>query len=189
MTTGGSLEVRIARESDAAALAAIYAPIVTQTAISFETTPPSVEEMAERVRATLRTHPFLVADRGDEVAGYAYAGAHRARAAYQWSTDVTVYVAANARRGGIARRLYAALLATLEAQGFHAAFAGIALPYDPSVAVHEAVGFEPLGVYHEVGFKLGRWHDVGWWRRGLSASTPPAPPTPFAELAPGWRPP
>jgi L-amino acid N-acyltransferase YncA len=187
MTTANQLEVRIARESDAVAIAAIYAPIVTETAISFETTAPSIEEMAERVRSTLRTHPFLVADRSGEVAGYAYAGAHRTRAAYQWSTDVTVYVAAHARRQGVARRLYGDLLAILEAQGFHAAFAGIALPNDPSVAIHEAVGFEPLGVYREVGFKLDRWHDVGWWRRGLSASKPPAPPTPFAEFAPGWR--
>jgi phosphinothricin acetyltransferase len=176
-----ALEVRIALESDAAALAAIYAPIVAETAISFETVPPTAKVMAERVRSTLETHPFLVAERAGLVVGYAYASAHGARDAYQWSTNVTVYVAADARGGHVGRRLYGVLLPLLEAQGFHAAFAGIALPNVPSVALHEAVGFEPLGVYREVGFKLGRWHDVGYWRRSLNVDTPPSPPVPFAD--------
>jgi phosphinothricin acetyltransferase len=175
----GPFQVRIAQESDAAQLAAIYAPIVRETAISFETEPPPADVMAGRVRSTLASHPFLVAARGGQVVGYAYASAHRARSAYQWSTDVTVHVAAEARGSGVGRRLYGVLLPVLAAQGFHAAFAGIALPNGPSVALHEAVGFEPLGVYREVGFKLGLWHDVGWWRRSLNPQTPPEPPLPF----------
>jgi phosphinothricin acetyltransferase len=181
MTAAGSLVVRIALEGDAQALAAIYAPIVTQTAISFEAVPPTAEVMAERVRSTSRTHPFLVAERAGEVVGYAYASAHNVRAAYQWSTNLTVYVAANARGRGVGRRLYGVLIPILEALGFHGAFAGIALPNDPSVALHEAVGFEPLGVYREVGFKLGRWHDVGWWRRSLAAGPPSDAPLAFAD--------
>jgi phosphinothricin acetyltransferase len=175
------LKVRIAHESDAPALAAIYAPIVAETAISFETEPPTAEVMAERVRSTLPSHPFLVAEASGQVVGYAYASTHGARHAYQWSTNVTVYVAAEARRSGVGRRLYGVLLPILEAQGFHAAFAGIALPNGASVALHEAVGFEALGVYREVGFKLGRWHDVGYWRRSLDPQTPPAPPLLFAD--------
>jgi L-amino acid N-acyltransferase YncA len=90
-------------------------------------------------------------------------------------------VAAEARGGHVGRRLYSVLLPILEAQGFHSAFAGIALPNAPSVALNEAMGFEPLGVYREVGFKLGRWRDVGWWRRSLDVGTPPAPVLPFAD--------
>lgn len=177
----GALEIRIALESDAAAVAAIYAPIVAETAISFETVPPSAKMMAERMRSTLATHPFLVAERAGKVVGYAYASAHAAREAYQWSTNVTVYVAADARGGRVGRRLYGVLFPVLEAQGFHAAFAGIALPNAASVALHEAVGFQPLGVYREVGFKHGRWHDVGYWRRSLNVETPPSPPVAFAD--------
>jgi phosphinothricin acetyltransferase len=102
------------------------------------------------------------------VAGFAYGGPHRTRAAYRWSVDVTVYVAEQARGHGVGRALYGALLPALAERGFHAAFAGIALPNPGSVALHEAVGFTPLGVYREVGFKLGRWHDVGWWQRLLT---------------------
>ncbi len=183
-----TLKIRIAVEGDGAALAAIYAPIVAQTAISFEAAEPTAEVMAERVRATLGTHPFLVAECAGAVVGYAYASAHNARAAYQWSTNLTVYVAAEARARGVGRRLYGVLIPILEAQGFHAAFAGIALPNAPSVALHEAVGFVPLGVYREVGFKLGRWHDVGWWRRSLDARTPPAAPLAFTDYRTGFAP-
>ena len=178
---GGPLAVRIAAESDAVALAAIYAPIVVETAISFESVPPTAAVMAKRVRSTLPTHPFLVAERSGQVVGFAYGGAHQARDAYQWSTNVSVYVAASARGSHVGRRLYGVLLPILAAQGFHAAFAGIALPNAASVALHEAMGFERLGVYREVGFKHGRWHDVGYWRRSLNLETPPAPLLPFAD--------
>jgi phosphinothricin acetyltransferase len=174
-----SCEIRIAREDDAAAIRAIYAPIVRDTAISFEDEPPSVAEMACRIRDTLVAYPYLVAEDGGRLLGYVYASAHRARAAYRWSVDVTAYVAAGARRTGVGRALYRALLGVLTRQGFHSAYAGIALPNDASVALHEAVGFEPVGVYREVGFKHGRWHDVGWWRRALAQATPPAEPMKF----------
>ena len=171
--------IRVATQEHARAVAAIYAPYVTDTAISFEEQPPSPAEMAERIAATLETHPFLVYDDGQGVVGYAYAGPHAGRPAYRWSCNVTVYVAPGQTRRGIGRALYAELLDILKAQGFHSAFAGVALPNAASVGLHEAMGFIHLGTYREVGFKNGRWHDVGWWRRGLAEGPPAAEPIPF----------
>lgn len=179
-----AFEIRPATPADADQIAAIYAPIVRDTAISFETEPPSPTEMAQRITTTLETHPWLTAADGSTVLGYAYASAHRARAAYRWSVDVTVYIAEPARGHGVGRALYGALLPTLKAQGFRSAFAGIALPNAGSVALHEAVGFKPLGVYEQVGFKLGAWRDVGWWQATLSDGVGvPAEPVPFPRLS------
>jgi phosphinothricin acetyltransferase len=97
--------------------------------------------------------------------------------------DVSAYVAEGSHGRGIGRALYSELLCLLERQGFHSAYAGIALPNDKSVGLHEAVGFVPIGVYKEVGFKHGAWHDVGWWRRPLGAGPPPTDPIPFSRLA------
>ena len=173
--------VRVASEDDAEAIAGIYAPYVLETAISFEETPPSPEEMADRIRATLAFHPFLVFAEDNGVIGYAYAGPHRAREAYRWSVDVTIYAARGMQRRGVGRTLYGMLLASLRQQGIHSAFAGIALPNAASVALHEAMGFTHIGVYREVGFKHGAWHDVGWWRLPLGAGLPKSDPTPFDQ--------
>ncbi|MBT9474086.1 MAG: arsinothricin resistance N-acetyltransferase ArsN1 family B [Pseudomonadota bacterium] len=169
-------QIRVARPEDGDALAAIYRPYVLDTAISFEDVPPTPAEMSERIAATLMTCPFLVFEDDTGVLAYAYAGPHRARPAYRWSVDVTVYAAPRAHRRGIGRALYTELLDRLTRQGFHAAFAGIALPNDKSVGLHEALGFHHLGTYREVGFKFGRWHDVGWWRRPLNDGLPTSDP-------------
>ena len=161
------LRVRAATPADASAVQAIYAPIVRETAISFEETPPSAEEMAQRIAAVSETYPYLVAERKGRIAGYAYGSQHRARAAYRRAVEVTVYVADAERGRGVGRTLYNGLLPALSEGGFHMAFAGIALPNPGSVALHEAVGFERIGVFSEIGFKFGRWHDVGWWQRRL----------------------
>jgi L-amino acid N-acyltransferase YncA len=161
------IDIRPATTADAAAIQRIYAPIVMETAISFEEVPPTVEQMAARIASIVKTHPYLVAVGGGKVCGYVYASTHAERAAYRYSVDTTVYIAPEARGNGVGRALYTALLQDLAGQGFHAAFAGIALPNPGSVRLHQAVGFEPLGVYREVGFKFGRWHDVGWWQRLL----------------------
>jgi L-amino acid N-acyltransferase YncA len=180
---GGSVNVRVATPSDAEAVAAIYAPIVSETVTSFEAEPPTTREMAKRIAETLRTHPWLVVERGAKIIGYAYASKHRDRSAYRWSVDVAVYVSEEARRSGLGRALYEALIAILQEQGFRSAFAGIALPNAASVGLHEAVGFKPLGIYKDAGFKLGQWHDVGWWRLGLSEGPGvPEEPIPFAAL-------
>jgi phosphinothricin acetyltransferase len=176
--------VRVATLQDAAAIAEIYAPIVHDTVISFETQAPDAAEMARRLTAILERWPWLVAERDGVVIGYAYASAHRDRAAYRWSADVTAYVAAEARRRGVGRALYRPLLAILRLQGFHAAFAGVAQPNPASVALHESVGFAPVGVYRRVGYKLGAWCDVAWFGLVLNtADGPPDEPRPFAQLA------
>ena len=161
------LVVRPVRPSDAAGVRAVYAPIVEQTFISFEEEAPSVEEMARRIEAVSATHPYFVAERDGMLLGYCYGSQHRARAAYRHSAEVTVYVGEEARGQGVGCALYSALLPELTARGFHMAYGGIALPNTASVALHEAMGFTHLGIFREVGFKLGAWRDVGWWQRPL----------------------
>ncbi|HET9597880.1 MAG TPA: arsinothricin resistance N-acetyltransferase ArsN1 family B [Anaeromyxobacteraceae bacterium] len=169
--------IRLAVPSDGAELAAIYRPVVASTAISFETEPPDGREMVRRVEAALAFAPWLVACSGPEVLGYAYAARHRDRAAYRWCVDVSVYVGEGQRRGGVGRALYTSLLALLRLQGFFAAHAGITLPNAPSVGLHEALGFRPIGVYPAVGWKLGAWRDVGWWQLELRERRGPPAPT------------
>lgn len=159
--------IRNARASDARSIQAIYAPIVETTTISFEENAPDAEEIAARIAFISQSHPYLVAEDANTVVGYAYASQHRARPAYRHSVDVSVYIAEAGRRRGIGRQLYERLFAALVARGFHAAYAGIALPNAPSVGLHEAMGFVPVGIYREVGQKFGQWHDVGWWQRLL----------------------
>lgn len=152
--------------SDAAACAALYAPNVTETWISFELDPPDAAEMARRMADYGKSHAWLVAEADGRLAGYAYGSPHRARAAYGSSCDVAVYVDPAFQRRGIAGALYGALLPML-AERYHAAFAGIALPNLASIALHESVGFAHLGTYREVGWKMGGWRDVGWYQRLL----------------------
>jgi len=173
--------IRLAADTDAAAIAAVYRPIVESTIISFETEPPDESETRRRIRDTLPAHPWLVYDVNGIVAGYAYASKHRVRAAYQWSVDASVYIHEDYRRLGIGRGLYASLFSILAAQGFYNAYAGITLPNPGSVALHEAVGFQPIGVYRHVGYKLGAWHDVGWW--GLALRQDAASPDPPLSIA------
>lgn len=173
--------IRIATPADASAIQAIYAPIVSDTAISFEVVPPTIEEMASRIETTLVNYPYLVAELDGAVVGYAYASQHRAREAYRWSVDVTVYIDTAVHRQGIGRALYQQLLPILEQQGFHAAYAGIAQPNAASVALHEAQGFTHIGTYPEVGFKHGQWHAVGYWRKPLNMVTPPSEIVAFSE--------
>ena len=169
--------IRLATPHDAAGVQAIYAPVVRDTAISFELEPPTVEDMQKRIVAVVERMPWLVCEHHGEILGYAYASPHRVRAAYQWSVDVSVYVNPRAHRSGVGRALYTSLLRLLTLQGFYNAYAGITLPNAASVGLHEAVGFVPVGVYRNVGFKLGAWHDVGWWSRLLHplATRPPSP--------------
>jgi len=177
--------VRVATENDAAAVSAIYAPYVRETAISFEELPPAPDEMSGRIKRTLATHPFLVFEDVASVVAYAYASAHRERAAYRWSADVAIYAAPAVHRRGVGRALYAHLLNILRRQGFHAAFAGITLPNASSIGLHEAMGFEHVGTYAEVGFKLGAWRDVGWWQYRISIGAPVGAPIAFPDLRDG----
>jgi L-amino acid N-acyltransferase YncA len=152
--------------------------------ISFEEIAPSGEETSVRIATTLQRWPWLVFEEAGDVLGFAYATKHRERSAYRWAVDVSVYVGDGARGRGIGRSLYLALFRVLREQGFHRAFAGIALPNDASVALHRAVGFQPVGVYREVGYKLGAWRDVSWWERPIAPSgAPPREPIALAELS------
>jgi len=178
------MKLRVATPADAEAVTAIYAPIVENTAISFELAPPTVDEMRSRIVGTLERLPWLVSlDDAGQVNGYVYAGRHRERAAYQWSVDTTAYVRADARGQGVGRRLYEALFAELVTLGYYQAFAGIALPNAASVGLHEAVGFKRVGVNPEAGYKHGRWHDLGWWSFQLNTGDDaPASPLPLPAL-------
>lgn len=153
--------------ADAGECARIYAPFVSDGWVSFELEPPGADEMARRIGAYGATHAWLVAEIDGAVAGYAYGSPHRERAAYASSCDVAVYVDPACARRGIGRALYRELLPLLAGKGFHGAFAGIALPNPASVGLHEAMGFTPVGIYREVGWKFGGWRDVGWWQRLL----------------------
>jgi phosphinothricin acetyltransferase len=175
--------IRLATEQDAAQIQAIYASIVRETAISFEFDPPTVEEMRQRIRKTLERLPWLVYEDRGAILGYVYASPHRERAAYQWSVDVSVYVRADARRSGVGRALYTSLFRLLALQGYYNAYAGISLPNPASVSLHESLGFRPVGVFQAVGYKFGKWHDVGWWQLALQdRPASPKPPVPYQSL-------
>ena len=176
------LRVRDARGDDAAEIAAFYAAVVRDTPISFELEAPDAVAIRQRVLDTLERRPGLVCERDGELVGYAYAAPHRERAAYQWCVETSVYIAQSARRQGVGSTLYRALLPLLARQGYVHAYAGITLPNSASVGLHEALGFRPIGVYTAIGFKLGAWHDVGWWDLTLPARAlpeQPAAPVPY----------
>lgn len=180
-----TVDVRLVSASDASASAAIYAPYVRDTIVSFETEAPDSAEMAARIEKIGSRHPWLVAEQGDDLLGYAYACEHRSRLAYRWSVDVAVYLAPSAQRRGIGKALYERLFALLRVLGYVNAYGGIALPNDASVRLHEAVGFERIGVCRHVGYKQGRWSDVGWWQLPLvEAPADPHEPLRVGQLNP-----
>jgi len=163
---------------DAGACAAIYAPFVLSTPISFEEVPPGESELARRIERVSATHPWLVAELDGTLAGYAYASAHRERASYRWAADVAVYVASASHRRGVGRELYRSLLSLLARQGLRTACAGITLPNSASVGLHESLGFTQAGVFRSIGYKLGSWRDVGWWQLQLAEPQLQPPPEP-----------
>jgi L-amino acid N-acyltransferase YncA len=165
--------IRLATPEDADQIHDIYAPYCA-TPISFELRAPSSDEMRQRMERILTKYPWLVCADGAEIMGYVYASAHRERAAYRWSVDTTVYIKQKRHRQGLGRALYGTLFSILRLQGYINAYAGITLPNSASVRLHEAMGFEPIGVYRHVGYKCDLWHDVGWYQKLLQ----PLPPVP-----------
>jgi phosphinothricin acetyltransferase len=163
--------IRDATADDAAAIAAIYAPLVTDTIVSFEEDPPSTEEMADRIAAS---HVWLVAEDDGDVVGYAYAARFHPRAAYRWSTEASIYLAPEARGRGTGKRLVAELLVRLKAMGFVNVFGGTSLPNPASERLLESFGFKKVAHWEHVGFKLDAWHDVSW--RQLTLQEPTVPP-------------
>ena len=179
--TDSTMRIRPAHPDDAAAIAAIYAPIVSDTTISFELEPPGEDEVRRRIVATLRVLPWLVGeDPSGAVCGYVYASRFRERAAYQWAVEVTAYVRSDCQGRGVGRRLYTHLFEQLAGLGYCQAVAGITLPNAPSVGLHVAMGFEPVAHYRNVGHKHGAWRDVGYWQKALQPLPDnPLPPRPY----------
>lgn len=181
--TGMNVKFRLAQPTDAAAILAIYAPYCESSHVSFEVSAPSERRMRDRIARIAVQYPWLIAEVDRTVGGYVYASQHGERAAYRWAVDVAVYVAAAQHRKGIARTLYDSLFAILRQQGYFKACAGITLPNPASVGLHESLGFRRVGIFPGVGYKLGRWLDVGWWQLDLQpeAANPPEP-RPFREI-------
>ena len=177
------VKFRIAQPEDAAAILSIYAPFCEASHVSFEIAAPSEQQMRERIARILSQYPWLVGEIDGDIAGYVYAGQHRERPAYRWAVDVAVYIGAAHRRRGLGRALYHSLFSILRRQGYYKAFAGITLPNPSSVGLHEAIGFRQVAVYPEIGYKLGRWLDVGWWQLELQpvVANPPEP-QPFGDI-------
>ncbi len=157
-------------DGDARACAAVYAPYVTDTAVTFESQPPTAAEMAERIAAAAHRHAWLVLEDNGRVVGFAYAGPYKLRPAYRWACEVSVNLERGRRRTGGGRLLYEALLARLAERSFRTAVAGMTLPNDASAGLHRALGFEAVGTYRRIGWKHGRWHDVAWVQRALGAT-------------------
>lgn len=180
------MTIRAATADDAAAIASIYAPYVTGTVVSFETTAPDADEIARRIEEAGGQYPWFVACEEDgTVLGYAYAAAFRTRPAYRFTVETTVYIADGAHRRGIGTLLYKTLLPVLEAQGYAQAIAAITLPNEGSVRLHERLGFHQVGTYEKVGFKFREWRSVGLWQRALCPlSTRPEEPKPIASV---WK--
>lgn len=175
--------IRIAEAGDAVPIHAIYAPHVESGVATFETDLPGVQAMQQRIETRLAHYPWLVWEENGAVLAYAYASRFRERAAYDWIAETSIYVDPAAQRRGIARRLYGFLLDTMLAQGINQAVGVITLPGTQSVAMHEAMGFTPAGVWRQSGYKLGQWWDVGVWQKELQApANPPAPVVPFGVL-------
>ena len=169
--------IRLATEKDAAATLAVYAPYVTETAVTFDYEVPSETQFAEKIQHIIADFPWLVCEINGEIIGYVYASKHREKTAYQWSAESTVYLSSNYHRKGIAKILYETLFALLKLQGYVNVYAGVTLPNEKSEGFHLAQGFEVIGNFTKIGYKLGKWRDVRWYQLHLNAhaENPPLP--------------
>lgn len=176
-------KIRLATEKDARSILDIYGPYIENTSLTFETETPSEEAFADRIKTYLQNWPWLVCEVDGKIAGYAYATRHRERTAYQWCTESSVYIHDDFQRSGVARALYTALFEILHRQGFRNVYAVINLPNDRSVQFHESCGFEWFATYEKVGYKLGKWKNVGWWKLSVNEyGDEPSAPIPFSDL-------
>ena len=174
--------IRPATPSDGEVLATIYAAYVQGPGVTFELDPPNADGMAARIVATLPTHPWLIAEEDGEPLAFAFGGVYGSRPAYRWTVETTIYVAQSARGRGVGRVLYPALLDILRAQGYRSALARLALPNPGSEALHRAVGFVPVGVHPDAGYKHGRWHPIAYWYCALNDADSPHEIVPYGLL-------
>jgi phosphinothricin acetyltransferase len=182
--------IRLACEADAPSVAEIYAPYCNETVISFEEAGPTSDDMAGRIGRTTRTHPWIVLEDAGAIVGYAYASPHHERAAYRWSVSTAIYIGRGLHRRGAGRALYTTLFELLRHLGYYTATAGITLPNAASVGLHEAFGFTLVGVYRDIGHKMGAWHDVAWYQVTVQqASAQPSDPRPIGAIhgSPAWH--
>ena len=173
--------IRLATTGDSAKVAAIYAPYCDGSAVSFEQAAPTAEEMGQRIAVAIARRPWIVLEDAGAVVGYAYAGLHNERWAYRWSVNTAIYISRTHQRRGAGRALYTTLFDVLRHLGYYKAVAGITMPNPASAGLHETMGFELVGVYRDIGYKLGQWRDVAWYE----ASIQPLPPEPQEPRAIG----
>ena len=178
------MHYRPVRPEDAAALAAIHAPYAAETAVTFQVEPSTEAMFRRKIEGISPRYPFLVCEEKGCVVGFAYASALRTKEAYQWDAELTVYLARGSHGRGAGSGLYARLLRLLTLQGFAAAYACVTVPNEASDALHRRFGFDEVGRFPAAGYKLGRWHDVVWYRLPLGElPSPPPPPVPFSALS------
>lgn len=163
--------IRSVQLADAKAIRAIYQPYVTETAITFEVDVPTVQEFEKRITQTLAQFPYLVAVVEGKVVGYAYASTYYARAAYDWTVELSIYISKEARGKGIGSALYDALEEELKARGFLRYLACIALPNEASIAMHEKRGYVQVAHFPKIGYKFDQWHDIVWMQKSLEGPT------------------
>ena len=176
-------EVRIARAGDAADILEIYKPYILNSAFTFETEVPTITEFESRIEKYLQKYPWILSEVDGQIAGYAYASGHRDRDAYQWTCECSVYVNDKFKGQGMGTKLYRILFQLLKFQGFRNVYAGITIPNKPSENMHAKCGFELFAVYDNIGYKLGAWHKVGWWKLQLNGyDLLPPPPKRFSEI-------
>lgn len=176
-------EIRLATIEDAKQVLEIYSNYVINTATSFETDVPSEQEMQSRISSCLQKYPWIVWVINERIAGYVYASKHREREAYQWSCESSVYVDDDFQGRGIGKKLYQLLFQVLKLQGFRNVYAGITMPNEASINLHEKCGFKHFATYENIGYKLGKWHTVKWWKLQINNyDLNPPPPIKISEL-------
>lgn len=181
MTRGNIL--RLVKTEDCIPILDIYTPFIKNTPVTFEYEVPSVSDFSERISNIAGKYPWLVCETDGSIAGYAYASMFSERAAYQWSVNLSVYIKEEYQGKGIGRTLYRTLFELLQAMGCYNAYACIAHPNVQSERFHETLGFKPVGVFHNAGYKLGKWHDVIWYERAIKdLSTTPSKPLLIKDL-------
>lgn len=177
-------KIRLATEDDSGSILQIYTPYIVNTAITFECKVPTMIEFKERMANIQRIYPWLVCEINNHIAGYAYASRYKERESYKWSVDFSVYIIPEYHRRNIGKALYFALFELLKLQGFYNAYAGITLPNVKSESLNESFGFKAIGVYHNVGYKLGSWHDVKWYELKIQEHIkPPVEPKSIDEIS------
>ncbi len=160
--------IRLVTDFDSEAILSIYAPYITNTAISFEMDVPTISEFSNRIENISKQYPYLVYLIDKQVIGYAYASRHRERAAYNYDVDTSIYVLPEYHGFGIANKLYDCLFEILKQLGYYNAYAGITVPNEKSENFHKKYGFIKIGTHHKTGYKFNRWHDVIWFEKVIN---------------------